>query len=297
MARPRQREIPVEALVGGKIAPQRAALSGMRGLERQLGAEFKQRVAARDRLARAYKPLQDDLGGALGGGAVETARRLKALNAELLKRRLAAPPTLRDEGRIFAGSIGATVVPPFNYQWTWQAQNGNARNFPAATAKDGKVTVACDTSMNNPSSASCRAAVGIYFRPVVTNGILRISATPGFTFNWWTICSFASAHSDAFIGLYVGRYTLAGGFDGAPVSQMVSLWSDDSWWSGSWNNPGSNSGFPLSAQINVDSAHWYAIWVWMGANVSAAGWGGWGSGSGASSSLIASVPSFTWELF
>jgi hypothetical protein len=296
MPRQRRPNVPIEAIVGGKIAPERDALRGLRKLEAELNRDFKARIALEQRVAKAHQPLQDALADELGGRAAATAKRLAALQAQRMKQRVARPPLVREQARIFTGSIGATVVPPYNYQWTWSAQNGGARNFVSAGRQNGQIAVDNDTNMNNGSSASCRAAVGIYFRPVVTNGILRVSANPAFTFDWFTLCTLASAHSDAFIGLYIGRYTLAGGFDGAPVDQRISLWDDDSWWFGAGINTGSNSGFPLFAQLNVDNAHWYAIWIWAGANASAAGWGTF-SGSGAGADLQTTVPSISWELF
>jgi len=149
----------------------------------------------------------------------------------------------------------------------------------------------------NDASGSARAAVGIYFRPTTANGILRLTSNPAFNFSWWTYCVLASAHSDAFIGLYVGRYTLSGGFDGAPVNQQISLWNDDSWWAGAGSHSGSNSAFPLFAQFNVDRSHYYALWVWCGGRASGAGWGSAFWGSGAGSNLSVTVPSIFWELF
>jgi hypothetical protein len=296
MPRRRGPDVPIEALMGGKIAPERDAVRGMRALESKLAGEFKSHVDSRNRLAKAGQPLRQALAGQVSDEARAAAKSLSAIHAQRTKRRIPAPAVRREQRRIYTGSIGATHVPPFDYQWTWSAQNGGARNFPVANRLTGELDVDCDTAMNNASSAWCRAALGIYFRPVVTNGILRVSANPGFTFDWFTLCTLASAHSDAFIGLYVGSYTLAGGFESAPVDQTISLWSDDSWWEGAGINRGSNSGFPLFAQFNVDNAHWYAIWVWAGTAVNAAGWGTF-SGSGAQGGIRAMVPSISWELF
>jgi hypothetical protein len=79
----------------------------------------------------------------------------------------------------------------------------------------------------------------------------------------------------------------------------ASQWkgNDNSWWSGAGAQTGSNTAFPLFAQMNVDSSHWYALWVWCGGGVSACGFGSpfWGSNAGASMSVT--LPSMTWELF
>src|SRR5262249_9727625 len=174
--------------------------------------------------------------------------------------------------RIFPGSIGATVAPPFNYQWTWNATSGGPSLSVSANRNTGQMGFSI-WNASRDASGTARAAVGILFRPITENGILRLSAKPAFNYLWWTICALASAHSDAFIGLYVGRYNWSGGFDAAPVSQMISLWNDDSWWAGAGSHSGSNSGFPLIAQFNVDRSHFYALWVWCGGRATGAGWG------------------------
>ncbi|HEY8775685.1 MAG TPA: hypothetical protein VIM33_04280 [Gaiellaceae bacterium] len=293
MARQRQ-ATPLDALYGGRIQPAAQALKGMRGLESDLEREFKQHAAYRDELKSLSAPVGDSLGRILGDEQGEAVRGLAALDQRLGRAKLSPPAPPAEIERLSSGSISANVVPPLNYQWTWNAQNGGATVSTAATASNGRMSF---NLWNNGRDATAwgRAAVGIYFRPIFANGILRISSNPAFNFNWWTICAFASAHSDAFIGLYVGKYTLAGGFDSAPVSQQVSLWNDDSWWSGA-SGSGSNSGFPLSAWISVDNAHWYAIWIWCGGSVHGSGWGTF-SGSGAGANLAVTVPSIMWELF
>jgi hypothetical protein len=210
--------------------------------------------------------------------------------------KLERPKFLKENQRIFTGSIAATVVPPFSYQWTWNAGSGGPDHLDvSANRATGRMDFYAHTNPDHSSSGSVRTALGIYFRPVTSNGILRVSANPSINYRWWDYCAFASAHTDGFIGLYIGRYNLSGGFDAAPVNQQRSIWNDSSWWSGGGGS-GSNSGFGLSAQLNVDNSHWYALWVWCGGNVSAEGWHTF-SGSGAGASMSVAIPSITWELF
>jgi hypothetical protein len=224
------------------------------------------------------------------------AGRLRQIDRALAGRKLKAPVVRSESERNALSSILVTRIPPYDWPWTWQWQAGGAAVSVAANRNAGNMSYSLWNNSRD-ASASAAAALGIYFRPSVSNGILRLSSNPAFNSFWWTICTLASAHSDGWIGLYVGRYTIAGGFDGAAVNQKISLWSDDSWWSGAGSQSGSSSGFPLFAQFNVDSAHWYALWVWCGGYVHGAGWGGWFSGSGAGANLSVSVPSITWELF
>ena len=291
--------VTIEDVLGGKIPSARAATAGMADLERELDQTFKRLRAEREEQDRLLKDLHAPVLDQLDGNqrVAAAVRALKAADARRTKAKVDAPAVDKIQSSIFSGSIGFTYAPPYNYPWTWTAFSGNASAHNAtANVSAGTMGFGLHTSNGGDSATSSgRAALGSYFRPITANGILRISATPSFAYNWWTACAFASAHSDGFIGLYVGRYTLSGGFDGAPVNQTIYLWRDDSWWSGA-SGSASNSGYGLSAQINVDSSHYYLIWVWCGGYVSAAGWGTF-SGSGAGSYMNVRVPSVHAELF
>jgi hypothetical protein len=291
-------DFKIEDAFGGKIPSLKVALAGMSDLERDLDYAFKARAKERAQqervLTNLHRPILDQMSNERVAAAV---RQLKTEDARRSKMRLEVPRITHVEPKIFAGSIGFTFAPPYNYPWTWTAFTGSASNHSAsANQNTGAIGFGLHTSNgSDAATASGRAAVGSYFRPLTRNGILRISSTPSFSYNWWTSCAFASAHSDGFIGLYVGRYTLSGGFEAAPVNQMVSLWNDSSWWSGASGST-SNSGYGLSAQIDVDSSHYYLIWVWCGGYVSASGWHTF-SGSGAGAYMNAGVPSVHAELF
>jgi hypothetical protein len=294
----RQREITADFLVGKTIAPAAVVNRGMKNIERQLQKEFREEVKAEAELDKRMSKIQSRL---LTGLEKDLAVRreiqnLKQMHVREGRRKLTFPPLVREVETIFTGSIGATVVPPYNYQWTWNTSSGSPTVDVAANRNTGTKSFGLWTNPSGSSNAEARTAVGLYFRPATTNGILRIWANPSFNYRWWTICAFASAHSSAFIGLYVGKYTLAGGFVGAPVDQRITLWSDNSWWSGTGKKTGSNSGYPLFAQISVDNSHYYAIWVWCGGRISGKGWGTF-SGSGAGAFLNARTPSISWELF
>jgi hypothetical protein len=279
-------------------APQRVAQAGMSALEEELQGRFDRTRADEKERVKAFDPMAKAFVASLGGEerVRPTLERLARTEDRRRKQKLAPPDVAGPAERIFTGSIGATVVPTYNYQWTWSAQDGGASVGVNANRNNGAIGFDL-WNAGQSASASAATAVGFFFRPMVTNGILRISSNPAFNYSWWTSCWLASAHSDGWLGFYVGRYTLAGGFDGAPVFQQSMLWNDDSWFSGAGFHSGSNSGYPLFAQCNVDSAHWYAIWVWCGGRATGAGWGSPFSGSGAGSSLAATVPSITWELF
>jgi hypothetical protein len=155
---------------------------------------------------------------------------------------------------VFVGLNGGTRVVPFDYAWSWSAKSGsppkNAIDV-AANTKYGNLLVNLDTG-ENAASVSARAAVGIFFRlPLWSLANFRFWTNPTVGFSWQEYCGFASVHTDGFVGLFAASYDWAGNFRATLVDQMISLWSDDSWWSGTSGS--GESTFPLSANFLVDS--------------------------------------------
>lgn len=280
----------------GKVPSQAAANRSMASLGKSLQAEFQE--AGRDRKAasRTSAAIREPLVKAIGEqGARAAAKGVQSRDRTAARGVARAPEVISEDSRILVGSIGAVVSTPLHYQWSWNATSGSPGTVQvAANRSDGTMAFHLAT-LGNDASASGRAAVGIYFRPITANGILRVRANPSYNYSWGTYCSLADGHSDGFIGLYVGRYTLSGGPDGAPVNQQIRLWSNSSWWSGS-SGSGSSTGYPLFAEFGVDSAHFYQIWVWCGGYVSGDGSGTFYYGSGRAV-ISARVPSISWELF
>jgi hypothetical protein len=293
------RGVSAADLFGGRFISPRVVQHSMAELEKRLTAEFNERDKTRRQHAQAMAKIRRPLAGLLGKdqSVADGVKGLRKLQAAAANRKLSAPPVAMASERIFAGSIGATRTPPYDYQWTWSAVSGSTdENREVADLKSGRMSVQIWTGDNDSSSISGRSAVGIYFYPPLANGHLQIWSTPGLSYNWGDWCTFDGASVDGWIGLYVGSYDLAGGFTGAPIDQQTRLWSDSSWWNGVGGQQGSNSGLGLYAPpIQVDNDHQYLIWAWMGGDVSAAGWHtGWGSAAG--NEMFASVPSITWEM-
>jgi hypothetical protein len=292
-----RRGIAVKDLFGGRFLDPDSVLQSMGALEERLAAEFTERThinaeiaeQSRNAARRILTPTNEDPDDTVAG--------LRQIAAKLRDRELREPHRADVKDGVYVGSIGAVVKPPFDYQWTWNAVDGNpADNTETANRSSGKMSLVFDTDdSDNSSSISGRAAVGIYFYPPAENGTLQVWSSPAYTDQWYDICSFDSAHTDGWIGLYVASYDLTGAPTGALVNQQISLWSDSSWWSGG-TGQGSNSGFGLYAPpIQVDQDHQYVIWVWAGGDVSAQGWGTF-SGSGAGDQFKVTVPSIRWEL-
>jgi hypothetical protein len=209
---------------------------------------------------------------------------------------IGTPSAITDTPRTSLGSVFHTATPPFQYQWTWSTTQDTPTVSVNADRNTGTESFSLYGNLDQPSAASCAAAVGIYFRPPIANGILKISANPAVNWNGAALSVFNVAHTDGWTGLFVGRYTLAGGADGTPVDQRLKIWDLNSGWLDSLYAKGSTSGYPLSAQIQVDQSHYYIIWAWSGGSIAADGFYTF-NGSGAWSTMSVAVPSISWELF
>jgi hypothetical protein len=292
--------LPASALYGMPPPTEEEARRGLANLRHR----FEQQAAASATRARRAQINARMLRGLMSVTETSTDERSDVLRAQreenerAARRETALPPARKARARVFAGSIGAILTPPYNWAWTWEAGNGDPEtNTASANNDDGSWSVGDWASFNDSSNASARAAVGVFFRPPTENGILQVWSNPALNYDWGDWCNLDGAGSDGWIGLYIGEYAAdGGGFVAAPVDQQVSLWSDSSWWSGVGAQEGSTSGYPLFAQLDVDNDHFYEIWVWGGTDVYAAGWGGL-FGSGAGGNLSAAVPSITWELY
>lgn len=159
----RQREITADFLVGKTIAPAAVVNRGMKTIERQLQKEFREEVKAETELNKRMSKIQSRL---LTGLEKDLAVRreiqnLKQMHVREGKRKLTLPPLVREVETIFTGSIGASIVPPYNYQWTWNATSGSPTVEVAANRNTGTTNFGLWTNPSNSSSAHARSAVGI----------------------------------------------------------------------------------------------------------------------------------------
>lgn len=292
--------LPASALYGMTPPTQEEAQHGLAELQHRFERQAEARTARAARAADHARALHGALNvtGAAADDLTTLARSLRQEQERGAGRTTAPPRARRARPRLFTGSMGATLTPPYNWSWTWEAGNGGpATNTASADNNNGTWSVSDWASFNDSSNASARAAVGAFFRPPTDVGFLQVWANPALNFDWGDWCVMDGAGSDGWVGLYIGEYDVnGGGFVSAPVDQQINLWSDNSWWSGVGEQEGSNSGYPLYALLEVDNDHFYEIWVWGGTDVYAAGWGNpfWGSGAGGD--LAATVPSISWEL-
>ncbi len=284
----------VHSLCGGKIASRKIALRGMRGLEKELttrsARDWARQREVTKQLNRVYAPLRKISGD--DEYVDELLRGFRSRYSGFRKRKPSRPTSRKDTERIYLGSLGARVAPPYDYSWVFRDPDPGDVGL-TANAANGEMSFLIDSFGNDDYNSSAGIALGIYFRPVTDVGRLAVWSDPSFADSWYDYAWFSASHSDAFMGLYIGSYDDNGNFTGAVVNQQHSLWDDDSHVSDSGHHEDPNPGYFLNASCTVDRSHQYIIWVWAGGRAAADQVFGAAS---AGSALYVVIPSITWEL-
>jgi hypothetical protein len=183
--------LPVSGLYRMEAPSSEEARRGLAELERR----FEQQAAARAARVGGAEAQSRALRGALNltGSSTDeltaVVRQLRQEQGRGAKRKTGPPRVKRARPRLFTGSIGATLTPPYDYSWTWHAGNGGPDvNTASANNDNGAWSVSDWTSQNDSSNASARGAVGVFFRPPTETGILQVWANPALAFDWGDWC-------------------------------------------------------------------------------------------------------------
>jgi hypothetical protein len=202
----------LRGLYGGLSPSQAVARRARAAKQKELSASFAREEALRLRHARIMDRVHAPMLEALGRDAkvVRAVASLKSVARQMRRRPLARPVVPVHKTRIVA-DLGATVVPPYDFQETLVSSTGAPFNGSSADKTTGQITSFIDADSRNSSSETLTAAVGIFFHPPTDcSGTLSISASLTFTYEWATYCAFASAHSDGWVGIAVERFDMAG---------------------------------------------------------------------------------------
>jgi hypothetical protein len=258
----------------------------IRASRARLDALFQEKFTQRERLWNEQRQMSEPPTALLRNLAKDDAatqnavKEARARSKKLAEHPLPTPHRAKVKSRAHIGSIDITFVPPYTWQWEWSATTGSATATVSADAKNGTMSFDAWTG-DNGKTAACAVALGSYFHPVADVGIMDVASAPAFNYVWDSDNVFDNSHTQAFLGFYVGEYTLGGEFVRAAVDQQITLWD-----SGGGSGQGSNSGYPLFASTPVDSDHFYEIWVWSGGDAEADGWSAfWGSAALSAASL------------
>jgi hypothetical protein len=202
-------ESTLDRIIGVK-PPEGMLRASKKRLDEMFKKRFSAEVAAREQLEKVtkafYQPYHEQ-----AKMDKEVQRSIKALSKLAGRRqKLVVPETAPVKRVVSLGPLGMTLPPPYTWTWTWSATNGSPRT-PAVTADKNSGRMSFFLDGGDGGSASAAVALGIYLRPPIQDlGILQVKASPAFSYIWWTFNTFASSHSDGWIGIYVGEYTLNG---------------------------------------------------------------------------------------
>jgi hypothetical protein len=262
--------------------------------ERETRAEWA-RISKESRAIRRKPPDGDDR-------VANVQAPLRAALKQWGKHKLVVPDIEREEASLSAGSISATIVPPYDFPWKNQKQDGPADLHTDARKTDGYLysDVNCPED-GDASDGRAWSAVGVYFKPAFS-GIAQFSATlPSIVSYWYTGASDAEAHSAGKVGLRV--YQWVNGKQNPPDSYLrqhsISLWdvkTDADLFDIEGEGPHSDVYSPsLTLQFNASKDAYYNVWVYMKTGASADG-GGTFYDSSARAEMNGFVPSIQWKL-
>ena len=131
-----QRGTAVKNLFGGRFIEPEAVRHSMRALEARLDARFKERTRRHaefvDRAKQYHQPLLDLI--TKGEKRPQSIDGMRRLHEDAQRRATRQPHRETVHERVFAGSIGATVVPAYDYEWTWSGNVGK----PGAEFRSGR---------------------------------------------------------------------------------------------------------------------------------------------------------------
>jgi hypothetical protein len=262
--------------------------------EREKRAEWA-RISKESRAIRRKAPDGDD----------RVAKVQAPLRAALKKwgeHKLVVPEVEREEASLSAGSISATIVPPYDFPWTSQKQDGPADLHTEARKTDGYLysDVNCPED-GDASDGRAWSAVGAFFKPAFTGVVQFSAAFPSIISYWYTGVSNADAQTAGKVGLRV--YQFVNGKQNPPDSYLkqhsILLWdvkSTADLFAIGGDGPNSDAYSPsLTLQFNASKDAYYNLWVYMKTGASADG-GGTFYDSSARAEMNGFVPSMQWKL-
>jgi hypothetical protein len=287
----------LELLHGGKTIPESLLRKHMDGVKRRLEAQFKEKTAFERRAARYWDEIKKQKPSARiaaqGANATRAAADLRGIMDPMAKRKLTVPPVAGEVGGIIAGSYTIIATPPYDYEtYSTHAGFGSPALSAGADLNSGELRCYVVTDANAPSGGTASVALGVTFVPRFSPAILQVSASPSFAYFWWSyafptpMCHFALTMASSSLGIM--------GFRGDSVVNAnpdeFPMWGEPTQFCEQNNYDfGSIPSHPFSVQMEVDSGHYYVIFLMCFCEALADAW----PGARAVASMTAALPSLT----
>jgi len=161
-----------------------------------------------------------------------------------------------------SGSIMSVVGAPYDAAWTDEGSaDGTTWGTGVAikTAPDPRFN--STTNIGNGGSSYSSAGVGKWFVPVGRDSYVRLGMYAPYQYDWRLDSTYYTAHSSAFIGVYVQSFDFGGGTPRDELVRYVPLWSEGT----SWLQDHSDSGegyFPSDNYFWASNGRQYICWAW-----------------------------------
>jgi hypothetical protein len=277
-----------------------------RSLEDMVQAESKRDLALHDaRFARkdAFRKVLSAQLRKAGAVDVEALRdhvgrshaRLDANHLIEAKRRRQGRKGAVSRPRAVWGLTSGNETPTYDFNWTFHdVVGGNATgNFShTADRATGRVHAYAHCHDSNPKKVDSYAGVGFWYIPNRV-GVLSIGIAPALTELMWTGASWNDvAIAGGWISLGISSY-LRDPFRFVEwrVIDTDQLWYNEDNWFDWTDHDRTRTASGMSVNTLVDTAHYYACWMWLRAYTY-----GQNGGSYAGSSLNANLPAFSYNL-
>jgi hypothetical protein len=285
---------------GGKAVPKELVSRCIADLQQRRTKEADQRLATERRMSKFLGDIQ-------GGKKPDpkdprTAQSLDgllAIHQKLAKQKVLAPKLPGGLGPIFPGQITVTVVPPFDYDIVIPTTlaGHDAIREASSNRSTGQMSCSAITSSERGfGGGSMYTTMGVYFHPLGA-GTVRFTATPTYSFQWWTnsinnslVQSFGQGGLTIY-GVDVATQTTGGvGTIVSTAATSFKLW-DESQTDQVRFDFGFDIPAPSSVQIDVTPHLVYLLFVDADVHVHGLGW----PGSLAGAKMAVSVPSITYD--
>jgi hypothetical protein len=194
--------------------------------------------------------------------------------------------------------MSATFTPPFDFASNFSVVAIGSADVSASSDKltgDMSIEVATQgvktDQFSHPQVGVANADVGMFFRPPFSRAMLRISASPSFSFAWWinSVLEDGSTAASAAIAI--------AGFKGTNIDVDGSASESKTFWNHTKAfivdfEIGSEAAFPLATELEVDSAHFYSLAVSIDCFAEGFAW----PGSLAGAHVVMKVPFISIEV-
>ena len=290
----RQDRSVLDWMRGGKTIPPALLRSRIAAVKRSLAARSSEDQAIKKPAAEFWrqihkpKPLPND------PQTVKALDGLLGIHKKLATKKLTAPKVPPEWGGILPGHFGATVTPPYDYAYNIpMVDSGNPTLTGSANKATGQLSSSAVTNFTAPNRGYVYSELGIYLQPMFGPAILRVSASPAISIEWWTNSLNTSdtviSTGNSALGIWA-QTGLVGPVNSA-VAPSLTDW-DEEMTGQILFDFGSNPHEPLSVELQVDPSFTCILLFATQTLVQGVGW----PGSLAGSVLSVTVPSITFEL-